>query len=145
MRDNRRLKALLPLLEVSKTLMSEVDLGKLFNVILEIVWRETEADSVSLMLLDETRQELVVVAVLDPSQNGNNGKEKVGQGVAGWVAKTAKPLMLTQGTPIDHPLGRAMAEMGVSSVLCLPLVVKGKVIGVLRSSSKQGRFPVHPK
>jgi len=138
MRDNKRLKALLPLFEVSKTLMSEVELGKLFNVILEIVWRETEADSVSLMLLDETQRELVVTAVLDPSRKGNNGREKVGQGIAGWVAKTAKPLMLTEETPIDHPLRRAMAEMRVSSVLCLPLVVKGKVIGVLRSSKRGG-------
>jgi len=141
-RDNKRLKALLPLFDVCKTLMSEVDLEKLFNVILEIVWSETEADSVSLLLLDETQRELVVTAVLDPSRKGNNGKEKekVGQGFAGWVAKTAKPLMLTEETPIDHPLRSAMAEVGVSSVLCLPLMVKGKVIGVLKSS-KRGSSP----
>ena len=137
-RDNKRLKALLPLFEVSKTLMSEVDLEKLFNVILEIVWSETEADSVSLLLLDETQRELVVTAVLDPSRKGNNDKEKVGQGFAGWVAKTAKPLMLTEETPIDHPLRSAMAEMGVSSVLCLPLMVNGRVIGVLKSSKRGG-------
>lgn len=138
LRDNKRLKALLPLLEISKTLMSEVELGRLFDVILEIVWKETEADSVSLMLLDEGEQELVVKAVLGPSERLKNGKEKLGQGLAGWVAKTAQPLMLTEETSIDHPLRRAMTEMGISSVLCLPLVVKGRVIGVLRSSKRGG-------
>jgi signal transduction histidine kinase len=141
MRDNKRLQALLPLFEVSKTLISEVELGKLLDVILEIVWRETEADSVSLMLLDESQQELVVTAVLDPLKSGNNGKEKVGEGIAGCVARTAKSLMLTEETPVGHPLRRAMSEMGISSVLCLPLVVKGKVIGVLRASSKRGGAP----
>ncbi len=36
MRDNKRLKALLPLLEISKTMMSEVELGKLLDVILRL-------------------------------------------------------------------------------------------------------------
>ena len=138
MRDNKRLKALLPLLEISKTMMSEMELGKLFNVILEIVWTEAEADGVSLMLLDEAKQELEVKAVLGPSERLNNAKEKVGQGLAGWVVKTAKPLMLTEDTPPDHPLRKEMTKMGVSSVLCLPLVVKGRVIGVLRSSKRGG-------
>ncbi len=137
-RDNKRLKALLPLFEISKTLLSEVKLGKLFDVILEIVWRETEADSVSLMLLDEGGQELVVKAALGPLQRLNNSEEGKGEVLAGWVAKTAKPLLLTEETPIDPSLKRAMTEMGASSVLCLPLVAKGGVIGVLRSSKTGG-------
>lgn len=137
-RDNKRLKALFPLLEISKTLMSEVELGKLFDVILEIVWTETEADGVSLMLLNEAQQELVVKAVLGPSERLNNGREKVGHGLAGWVAKSAEPLLLTEETSIDHPLRKEMTRMGFSSVLCLPLVVKGRVIGVLRSSKRGG-------
>lgn len=138
LRENKRLKALLPLFEISKTLMSEVELGKLFDVTLKIVCRETEADGVSLMLLDEARQELIVKAALGPLERRNNGKERVGQGLAGWVAKTAEPLMLTAETHIEPPLRRMMAEMGAFSVLCLPLVAKGRAIGVLRSSKSKG-------
>ncbi len=90
------------------------------------------------MLLDEGQQELEVKAVLGPSDRLNHGKEKVGQGLAGWVAKTAKPLMLTDETPPEHPMRKEMTKMGFSSVLCLPLVVKGRVIGVLRSSKRGG-------
>jgi signal transduction histidine kinase len=138
LRDNKRLKALLPLLEISKTMMSEMELGKLFDVILDIIWSETEADGVSLMLLDEAERELEVKAVLGTSERLNHAKEKVGQGLAGWVAKSAKPLLLTDETPVDHPLRKEMNKMGVSSVLCLPLVVKCRVIGVLRSSKTGG-------
>lgn len=134
LRDNQRLKALLPLFEISKTLMSEVELGKLFDAILEIVCKETEADSVSLMLLDEARQELVVKAARGPSLGRNNGHEKVGQGIAGWVASSAEPLMISEQSQTEPHLRRAMAEMGASSVLCVPMVVKGRVIGVLKSS-----------
>lgn len=138
LRDNKRLEALLPLSEIYKTLMSEVELGKLFGVILEIVLKETEADSVSLMLLDEAGQELVVKAALGPLERRSNGKERVGEGLAGWVVKTAEPLMYSAETHIEPPLRRARAEMGAFSVLCLPLVAKGRVIGVLRSSKSKG-------
>jgi len=138
LRDNKRLKALLPLFEIGKTLMSEVELGRLFDVILEIVWKETEADCVSLMLLDEATGELVVKAALDPLGRLRNNKERVGEGLAGWVAKTAVPLMLTEKTKTKPHLRRAMAKMGASSVLCLPLIVKGRVIGVLRGSKTKG-------
>ena len=104
----------------------------LIDDILDIVWKETEADSVSLMLLDEAGEELVVKAALGPLEKRNNGKEKVGEGLAGWVAKTEEPLLLTAETHTKPPLRRAMAEMGAFSVLCVPLVAKDRVIGVLR-------------
>jgi len=138
LRDNKRLKALLPLFEISKSLMSEVELERLFDIILEIIWKETEADCVSLMLLDEAGEELVAKAALGPSGRLQNGRERVGEGLAGWVVKTATPLMLTEKTKSEPRLRKAMAKMGASSVLCVPLVAKGRVIGVLRSSTTKG-------
>jgi len=138
LRDNKRLKALLPLFEISKTLLSEVELERLFDIILEIVWKETEADCVSLMLLDEAGEELVAKAALGPSGRLQNSRERVGEGLAGWVAKTATPLMLTEKTKSEPRLRKAMAKMGASSVLCVPLVAKGRVIGVLRGSNTKG-------
>lgn len=138
LRDNKRLKALLPLFEISKSLMSEVELGRLFDVILEIVWKETEAECACLMLLDEAGQELVVKAALDPLARCQKCKERVGEGLAGWVAKTAEPLMLTEKTKSEPHLIRAMTKIGASSVLCLPLVAEGKVIAVLMSSKTKG-------
>jgi len=90
------------------------------------------------MLLDESGEELVAKAALGPSGRIQNGKERVGEGLAGWVAKTAAPLMLTEKTKSEPRLRKVMTEMGASSVLCLPLVVKGRVIGVLRSSKTKG-------
>ena len=96
LRDSRRLKALLPLFEMSKTMISEVDLDKLLQGILEIVRAEAEAERVSLMLLDETTQELTVKAALGLPQDLLNAKRLVGEGIAGWVAMTAQPLLLPQ-------------------------------------------------
>ncbi len=140
LRDNRRLRALLPLLEISKALMSEVELGRLFDVILEIVWRETEADSICLMLLDEAKQELVVKAALDPWGRLKDGRERVWEGIARWVAKRAEPLLLSRDKAMDPRLSREMEQMGAASVLCLPLVISGRVIGVL-SGGKRGGPP----
>ncbi|MDY6907275.1 MAG: GAF domain-containing protein [Chloroflexota bacterium] len=137
-RDNKRLKALIPLFEISKTMMSEVDLSRLFDVILNIVWKETEADGVSLMLLDNGRKELAVKAAIGPLERRENGRERVGEGLAGWVAQAKRPLLLTEGDEIEPHLQVAMDKLKAFSVLCLPLVAKDSVIGVLRSSKARG-------
>ncbi|OGO03936.1 MAG: hypothetical protein A2Y60_04065 [Chloroflexi bacterium RBG_13_54_9] len=137
-RQNKRLEALMPIFEASKTLMSEVDLTKLFDVILQIVWAETEADRVSIMLLDEEGEKLTVKAALGLGEEDKRNEEKIGEGIAGWVAKTAQPLMLNYEWEIDPSLKEKMARMGVSSILSLPLVAKGQVIGVLTASTTTG-------
>ncbi|MEE8173721.1 MAG: GAF domain-containing protein [Dehalococcoidia bacterium] len=141
-RENKRLKAALPLFEISKTLMSEVDLSRLFDLIGKIVWEETEADRVSLMLLDEATQELTIKAALGlPPEVVNKAKVKVGRGIAGWVAKTAEPLMLPEQAETMPHLKAAMVQEEVSSALCMPLIAKGRVIGVLNSSKRMRGAP----
>lgn len=141
-RENVRLKALLPLFEVSKALISEVKVDRLFNLIVQTVSLETKADRVSLMLLDEATQELTIKAAVGlPQDIIANATEKIGEGIAGSVAKTGKPLILDDGRKLSQPLKKAMRQTGVLSALCVPLMVKGKVIGILNSSKTSAGNP----
>ena len=138
-REGLRLRTLMPLFEVSSALMSEVKLDRLFGLIVDIVKRETNADRVSLMLLDESSQQLAIAAAVGlPGKIVKSARAAVGQGIAGSVAQSGEAILLN-GT-VKH----AWEEEGqpIASAICVPLKVKGRVIGVLNSSNvmQEGSF-----
>ena len=53
LRENIRMRTLMPLFEVSKEIISEIDPKRLFKSIIEIAVRETHADRAFLCLIDE--------------------------------------------------------------------------------------------
>ena len=103
---------------------------------------EEKKHDAALELLDEATQELTIKAALGlPSEVVNKTKVKVGRGIAGWVAKTAEPLMLPEQAETMPHLKAAMVQEEVSSALCMPLIAKGRVIGVLNSSKRMRGAP----
>ena len=137
--EGLRLRTLMPLFEVSSALMSEVKLDRLFDLIVDIVKRETNADRVSLMVLDESSQQLSIEAAVGlPGQIVNSTRAAIGQGIAGSVAQSGEALLL------NGAVSHAWPEEGepITSAICVPLKVKGRVIGVLNSSNivREGSF-----
>jgi two-component system NtrC family sensor kinase len=126
---------LLSLAQVSETLLSEVEIERLYDLILGVVQRETGADMVSLMLLDESTQELSVEAALGlPAALVGATKVKIGERIAGWVLEKEEPLLLTDRSPVDPTIREAMQRDELTSALCVPLKIKGRMIGVLNAS-----------
>ncbi len=137
--EGLRLRTLMPLFEVSSALMSEVNLDRLFDLIVEIVRRETKADRVSLMLLDDASQHLSIEAAVGlPGEIVSSTRAAVGQGIAGSVAQSGEAVLLNGAVKG----GWAGEGEPITSAICVPLKVKGRVIGVLNSSNvvRQGSF-----
>jgi signal transduction histidine kinase/DNA-binding response OmpR family regulator len=156
--ENLRLKARLPILEISKALMSEVNLERLAQLTLETVRYALGADRVSLMLLNEERQELSISAALGLSDEVvDTTRVKMGQGLAGLAAQTRKPILLSEQVE-DDPVVQAQSpelveelltqsDTGQSpepvegSAICVPLMLKDRVLGVLNVSRPLGGAP----
>ena len=87
----------------------------------------------SLMLIDEKNNELVIRATQSMSEEYNKKPPlKVGEGIAGKVAKENKPIAVKDVTKEKEYKYKNIAEKeGLCSLLCVPLTVKGKVIGVV--------------
>jgi signal transduction histidine kinase/DNA-binding response OmpR family regulator len=135
--ENVRLKARLPILEISKALMSETNPARLTQLALETVQRELRADRVSLMLLDEARQELTISAAIGLSDQAMADTQvKVGEGLAGLVAQTREPLLV-----VDQAEDAPFLQPGVRSAICVPLMLQNHVLGVLNASRPLGAFP----
>ncbi len=68
---------------------------------------------------------------------------RVGEGIAGWVAQSRKPLLVhdvSQDRRFDRRFDR-LAGLNTRSVLCMPLVSRGRTIGAVELINKRrGRF-----
>lgn len=135
-KENIRLKALIPLFEISKLLVTEIDLANLFKIVTEVLVQEFSVERVSLMLLEEQTGSLLIRASHGlPPELALQAKRRMGEGVSGLVIRQRQPLIITKG---KHPDPEVMAalnrdDMPLSSI-SVPLIGKDKTLGVLNIS-----------
>ena len=142
LQENLRLKARLPILEISKALISEVNLDRLAQLTLETARHALGADRVSLMLLDEERQELFISAALGLSDEVvATTQVKMGQGLAGLAAQMRKPILLSDQVENDPVIQVSLTQSDTGSAICVPLMLKDRVLGVLNVSRPVGGDP----
>ncbi len=137
-----RLQALVPLYRVSHAFMVNLHLEDLLQRIVETAVAATGAQRGSLMLIDEDRQELTVQAAVGmPPEVMAVARERVGQGIAGWVARTGVPLVINNEGDIPPFLRSALRGGMAHSAVCLPLTVKGRTIGVMNLTKTADQPP----
>jgi len=126
-RENIRLRSLMPLFEINRRLVT-TDLEQLCNQIVESARLETKADRASLMLYEEANQELRLQAhagfsAIIPSKT----TKKLGQGVAGLVGQTRKPLIIQGGGHQNPSLAGVLDTGDLRSSISVPLIGKGYI------------------
>jgi DNA-binding response OmpR family regulator len=140
--ENLRLKARLPILEISKALMAEVNLQRLVQLALQTVQQTLGAGRVSLMLLDEERQELSISAALGlPDEVVTSTRVKVGQGLASLAVQRKEPILLPEQAEDDSSIQAWLTRSDVGPAICMPLMLKDRVLGVLNVSRPLGVAP----
>ncbi len=141
-REGLRLRALVPLYQISQAFMTDLHLNDLLQRIVETAVAATGAQRGSLMLIDEDRQELAVQAAVGmPPEVVATARERVGRGIAGWVARTGIPLVINNEEDIPPFLRSSLRGGMAHSAVCLPLAVKGKMIGVINLTKTVGQPP----
>ena len=132
-RMQRQIAELSTLAEVSETVTSPLYLDEMLGLIVDMAARVMRAKVCSLMLLDEERSLLVLRATqsLSPAYR-DKPPLKMGEGIAGHVAQTGQP-MVVEDVRRDHRYryGDVARQEGFCSLLCVPLRVRERVIGVL--------------
>jgi signal transduction protein with GAF and PtsI domain len=132
-RMQRRLSELSTLAEASETIASPLYVDDTLGLIVEMAARVMRAKFFSVMLVDEERNELVLKgaqSIVGPAYR-NKPPLKIGEGVAGRVAQTGQPMTVLDVR--QEPLYRYQdiaRQEGLVSLLCVPLRVRDRVIGV---------------
>jgi len=133
----RKIAELTSLHEVSQVLMSStLEPQVLLEKILASAMGLLNADSASVMLLDEQTGELRINVAQGLSKEIiQKTKVKVGEGIAGWVAREGKPLLITDS---ENPLIKITPRRKkIKSAISTPIKIKDKVIGVINVSNPQ--------
>jgi diguanylate cyclase (GGDEF)-like protein len=137
-------KRLAILTDVVKTANSILEPGKVIELVMEKIRQLIPSEAWSLLMVDEEKNELVFEAALGAKGDDvSSYRLKMGEGVAGWVAQTGKPAIVndTGKDPRFTVRVDTRTDFATRSILCAPLVSRGRTIGVLEIINKRdGRF-----
>jgi sigma-B regulation protein RsbU (phosphoserine phosphatase) len=126
------------LIEVTERINSTLDLDELLSRIAEIVKRAIDYEVFAILLLNEKTQELSVrFSQGHPRELVKNLRIKVGEGIVGRAAKSRRSVLVNnvKDDPTYIP-----SLPSIRSELAVPLISKGRLIGVLDLEAAQPDF-----
>jgi len=129
--------------KISAAISSELYLEDILRLIVTVTAEVMNSNICSLMLLNEERNELEVKATQSISEEYlKKPPIKIGEGIAGRVLKEGKVIISRNVKKDPNYSNRDIAiKENLTSLLSMPLIVKGKVIGVLNCyTSKLHKF-----
>ncbi|MDP2912066.1 MAG: GAF and ANTAR domain-containing protein [Candidatus Omnitrophota bacterium] len=125
--------------KISRAISSDLYLEDILKLIVTVTAEVMNSRICSLMLLDEKRQNLNIRATQSISEEYINKKPLAkGEGVAWKAVIENKPItILDVAKEPEYKYKDIAKKEGLVSLLCVPLVVKGKAIGVLNCYTSQ--------
>ncbi|MGB2805979.1 MAG: SpoIIE family protein phosphatase [Candidatus Zixiibacteriota bacterium] len=125
--------------ETSKLLNSTLDLDELLDLVLNLSTRIMEAQASSLLLIDEKSGKLRLHVSPEEKAEGKKRLElKMGEGIAGWVAEHIQPVISNRvkEDPRYCPELEERIGFSINSLICIPLLRRGRLIGVVTVLNK---------
>ncbi len=121
--------------DVAKALTSSLDLDSILQTIMDKMAEYFRPDTWSLLMVDDEHDDLYfAIAVGDKAETLKNIRLKVGEGIAGWVAKHGEQLVIPD-VQADPRFARRVDEatqMETQSIICFPLRSRLRVLGVIQ-------------
>ncbi len=128
------------ILEITNLLTQKHNTQELLQFIINNATQVIEAEAASLLLLDETKENLNFYIAL-----GEKGEEvkkqfalKTGQGIAGWVALYGKGLIVNEPEKDQRFFSNISKKVDFKNrnLLCAPMISNGETIGVIELINK---------
>ncbi|MBO0775210.1 MAG: SpoIIE family protein phosphatase [Actinobacteria bacterium] len=124
---------------ITDAALSNLDEQAFLAELLDRVRAVFQADTAAVLLLDRSSSQLIATAASGLEEEVNQGMRlPVGRGFAGLIAATREPVIL-QDVDHDHVLNPLLLEKGIRTLMGVPMVTGGKVIGVLHVGSREDR------
>jgi signal transduction histidine kinase/ActR/RegA family two-component response regulator len=138
-------------LSIIRRLTDSISLGldadKACEFILDILLDELDVANASIMLYDESRDELVLKSARGQEDEtahscphlkpGHGFCMKKGEGIAGKVLQGGQPILVNDVNRSPSFLKDNKQTVTIGSMLSLPLILRGKTVGVLNLSHTQ--------
>jgi diguanylate cyclase (GGDEF)-like protein len=133
------------LLSLTNTLLMAGSKDELYKTILEIAADLLSASQGSIMLIDKNGETMHIVFTKGMTLHiAQCLPMKVGKGIAGKVALTGQPLLVNDVEKDSRVAMINRPRFKSKALICIPLKLKDKVIGVLNLSDKADLAPFTP-
>jgi len=137
----KKIDRLETLIHTSMLFSSILDIDDLLDIVLRKAEEVMDAEASSVFRIDEKTNELYFVIA-----RGTKGKEAkeirvpVGKGIVGWTAQHGKPLLVADVSkdPRWFKGVDKKSKFVTRSIIAVPLISKGKVIGVAEVLNRRG-------
>ncbi len=126
--------------QVAQSMASTFDLNKVLDDTLQLATAVLDASASALMLIDESSGELVFEYAYGELGNVlRKQRTSPDEGIAGWVATQGVPVVANDARtdPRFSPLVDTRTGFLTESVICAPIQIRGKTIGVLEALNKR--------
>jgi signal transduction histidine kinase len=128
-KENARLRALIPLFELNKTLISKVNVSELLLRVTQVAREETQADRALLYLLDEG--ELRLHRQLGSQSPLGEDELAAGRELAQLCLRRRDQMVVREAVPLSSDLADIVDSLRAQSLIANPLVAQSRVIGVI--------------
>ncbi len=138
-RQYREIKFLKAIQEVSKTISSTLDIREVLDLIVKKIPEIMNTKAATIRLLDSTGKKLELVASHGLSEKYlNRGPVDAEDSIS--FALEGKPVAIYDATTDPRIVYRDEAkEEGIKSILVVPIVVRGTIIGIMRLLTDENR------
>jgi signal transduction histidine kinase len=128
------------LVEMSRDLASTLDLNELLNRIVHLACDLSQSEAASILLYDELKEQLYFQAATNLDEPLMRGLiVPVENSIAGWIVRHKKPLIILDAQQDERHFNEVqkITQFKTKSILGVPLITKGKVVGVLEALNKR--------
>ncbi|MCC6604097.1 MAG: GAF domain-containing protein [Anaerolineae bacterium] len=136
-----RLEELNTLIHITQTITASLDLQEVIHLTIQQVHNSWAIEASSLWMLNETTQTLRVLTNVGTAVEMVEKLElTLDQGIVGKVVRTGKPIYTNDVAHHENHYHHADVETGFKtrSLLCVPLIFRGKVVGAMQLLNKKG-------
>jgi diguanylate cyclase (GGDEF)-like protein len=134
--------------DIGRALTSTLDLPEVLHLVMQKVSELLRAGSRSLLLLDEAAGELYYEVAVGPgAERLGKARLPLGDGIAGWAAREGQPVLVEDVRADTRFSDRfdALAGPETRCVLAVPLLAKGRLLGVIEVAGGEAARPFTPE
>ncbi len=126
------------LLEAARVFNSTLEYEELIELVLRLVIKAVSCEAALVFRVDHDRTDMKIRFMKHDDFKMNVFFLELGQGVIGWVSTYREPIILDDpaNDPRVHPFIKDFGKMSMRSIISVPLIGKGQMIGVVEAINK---------